>query len=396
MWEDLNLVMGCFKCHILISDLALPLQMRMASSLQVEQKSRKHHTQLNQCANCILFGWKQLDEGSLQQCGKCKILQYCSKQCQVEHWMLVHKDHCKKLARAKELQEEGKDLSKVQVSISSHHPFPAKGLLKDTTETFVVLILRILSKMRLTPKSAYDLPYFHEKLTKLERAMDKNRRMIWTNRKIRPEQFRIAAVDTCRDQYFRTKEAVVMVKNKASEDLWPTLHLVWGRLMEHMVTLQIDMLKDPRSAVPLEVWDGLEDGIGPFPDRLKELVTALCSTKFPSFKNLLSIYCGGSLVQDCSFCSIPVTVAAVEGEVLGWQGGMVKGVATALHLPYMPPMYCCGSASCKEKMLEKHSVWTDWAVAVWTVINKLGFSVCHNCFKLAEEIHRFSRLRYQI
>jgi len=305
--------------------------------------------------------------------------------------MLVHKDHCKKLARAKELQEEGKDLSKVQVSISSHHPFPAKGLLKDTTETFVVLILRILSEMRLTPKSAYDLPYFHEKLTKLERAMDENRRMIWTNRKIRPEQFRIAAVDTCRDQYFRTKEAVVMVKNKASEDLWPTLHLVWGRLMEHMVTLQIDMLKDPRSAVPLEVWDGLEDGIGPFPDRLKELVTALCSTKFPSFKNLLSIYCGGSLVQDCSFCSIPVTVAAVEGEVLGWQGGMVKGVATALHLPYMPPMYCCGSASCKEKMLEKHSVWTDWAVAVWTVINKLGFSVCHNCFKLAEEIHRCSK-----
>jgi len=306
--------------------------------------------------------------------------------------MLVHKDHCKKLAQAKELQEEGKDLSKDQVGISSHHPFPAEGLLKDTAEILIVHIERILSKMRSTPYSAYDLPYLHEKLTELGGVMGENKRHIWTERKVKPEQLRIAAagINGCRDEYFRTKECSIMVKEKASQDLWPTLHLVWGRLLEYIVTVQIDSLKDPYSAVPLEVWDGLEDGIGLFPGRLKLLAVALCSAKFPSFKDLLSIYCGGSLAQDCSFCGISVTVAAVEGEVLGLHGGILKGVATALLLPYLPPLYCCGTPSCKEKLLEKHTTWTEWAVAVWTVMNKLYLSVCDNCFKLSEEIHRCS------
>ena len=56
-------------------------------------------------------------------------------------------------------------------------------------------------------------------------------------------------------------------------------------------------------------------------------------------------------------------------------------------------MHCCGTASCKEKILEKHTSWTEWAVAVWTVMNKLYLSVCDNCFKLSEEIHRFLQIR---
>ena len=33
---------------------------------------------------------------------RCKMLQYCSKECQKEHWILVHKSQCKKLAEKSE------------------------------------------------------------------------------------------------------------------------------------------------------------------------------------------------------------------------------------------------------------------------------------------------------
>ena len=41
------------------------------------------------------------DRSSLQCCAKCKLLLYCSKQCQKEYWFNVHKDQCKYLARLK-------------------------------------------------------------------------------------------------------------------------------------------------------------------------------------------------------------------------------------------------------------------------------------------------------
>ena len=54
-----------------------------------------------ECANCIVFQWEQPAVGNLQKCSRCKVLQYCSKDCQKEHWMLVHKEQCKQLAKTK-------------------------------------------------------------------------------------------------------------------------------------------------------------------------------------------------------------------------------------------------------------------------------------------------------
>ena len=44
--------------------------------------------------------------------------------------MLVHSEHCKKLAQAKILEVEGKVLSRSPVGIYSHHPFPREGVQK--------------------------------------------------------------------------------------------------------------------------------------------------------------------------------------------------------------------------------------------------------------------------
>ena len=57
-----------------------------------------------ECRNCNIFGWKQPDDrSSLQRCTRCKLVWYCSKQCQKEHWYNAHKHHCKYLALKKVL-----------------------------------------------------------------------------------------------------------------------------------------------------------------------------------------------------------------------------------------------------------------------------------------------------
>ena len=54
------------------------------------------------CANCIIYDWEQEEDRSLIQCcAKCKLMLYCSKQCQKEHWYNVHKFQCKYLAKLK-------------------------------------------------------------------------------------------------------------------------------------------------------------------------------------------------------------------------------------------------------------------------------------------------------
>ena len=59
--------------------------------------------------------------------------------------MLVHKEHCKKLAKAK---ARGGASSEDPVGMWSHHPFPKEGLPEDIAETLFVQMQRILSKMR--------------------------------------------------------------------------------------------------------------------------------------------------------------------------------------------------------------------------------------------------------
>lgn len=59
---------------------------------------------IQKCANCLMFGWpNEADQNKI--CAKCKILHYCTKECQIEHWHKLHKFHCKFLASNKERPE---------------------------------------------------------------------------------------------------------------------------------------------------------------------------------------------------------------------------------------------------------------------------------------------------
>mmetsp|Transcript_2650 Transcript_2650/g.5659 ORF Transcript_2650/g.5659 Transcript_2650/m.5659 type:complete len:103 (+) Transcript_2650:1020-1328(+) len=43
------------------------------------------------CANCLK---PKSENGSLSKCKKCKVMRYCSKDCQVAHWRAGHKQEC--------------------------------------------------------------------------------------------------------------------------------------------------------------------------------------------------------------------------------------------------------------------------------------------------------------
>ena len=51
------------------------------------------------CVNCDNYGWDQpSDKSKIKRCSNCKVMSYCSPECQKEHWKKVHKDHCKYLS----------------------------------------------------------------------------------------------------------------------------------------------------------------------------------------------------------------------------------------------------------------------------------------------------------
>ena len=54
------------------------------------------------CANCKKSPSK--DEPPLKTCGRCNLVQYCSKECQKAHWKRTHKVQCNQALQQVEAQ----------------------------------------------------------------------------------------------------------------------------------------------------------------------------------------------------------------------------------------------------------------------------------------------------
>eukprot|EP01084_Bolivina_argentea_P186786 321866_1 len=54
------------------------------------KKSKKSNMSIKECGYC------NTTKKKLNRCGGCKILCYCSTECQKKHWFLIHKSYCKK------------------------------------------------------------------------------------------------------------------------------------------------------------------------------------------------------------------------------------------------------------------------------------------------------------
>ena len=171
----------------------------------------------------------------------------------------------------------------------------------------------------------------------------------------------------------------------AGQDLSRTLLLVLGRLLHYRCVVLVNRLKNAREVVPGEFWAGLEQEIGPFPDRVAELIKALSGDHVPSFKELLKVFCGGSLLQECYNCNTSVTVAAVVGEV----EGIYLHVPLVALMPYLPPLFSCGASTCMQEIAVKGKSFFKWRYGLVGTFVKLRPNKCDFCFKLPLKVHRF-------
>ena len=330
-------------------------------------------SKLGKCANCLLFNWDQPgEEVKLQQCKQCKVLEYCGQACQVEHWKRVHSTHCKKMAKASKREEE-----RGRVGIFSHHPFPEDGMAEDIGETLVVQVQQILANMKETGDPAYDVAL--EDLSQLEMGLQSIRANIWEARKVGyPAVY-------CTPEVGKSWEN--LCKLPVYQGVWQTFILLLGRVVDYDLVARFDLLKEPRKAIPDELWtDATGDVDGPFLDRLEELLALVTSAaELPSFEELLKVWCGGSLEQNCTFCGTPVNIEAVFGE----GRGRMYGVPTVMILPFLPTFFSCDAESCGDDLVEKGKKWMDWANAVGMTSTKLfRSSRCDHCFKGSDYVHR--------
>jgi len=331
----------------------------------------------NECANCLVFGWKQGAVSTLQQCTRCKVLQYCSKSCQKEHWKLVHKSHCRKIA---ELLKD--DASRVNISIYTPHPFSVTKIPDDPFEAMLMVLNRILTNLRSTELFADVGVNTH--VMQLEEKVMENMGIIWAHRKTLSTTMSFAfASGDVGVQIMEQTKGILPLK---SLDVWSTLHLMWEMLFHTRLYMKLGSFKEPRKAVPKEFWNLVEDEMGPFPEYLAELIKAFHGDQFPSFKTLLKILCDGSLVHNCSICQKTMTVAAVKGAVLGLYPQ--KPVPTVNLYPHQSHIFCCGSATCSQRTIAIIDAWSKWSMAVTTSFNRLWVMRCDCCFKLAEGVHR--------
>jgi len=381
---------------------------------------------LNECVNCIVFGWKQPKNPTkvLKTCGTCKLMKYCSQECQSEHWHLVHRKHCKDLAMASTYVHDSSTcpfctdtknpnrskkvcFAKMEgfedsglITPHSHHPFPLEGLPGDQSEALIILMQRILLEMKSSkPKhSVYICAIASEQMKQLEEGMEDARSQIWCQRKVHPAKDKTPLFEICGQLFGDTQNLChnLLVKDLDDPDgLWSSLRLVWSILIDQHITLCVENFKEPDQS-----WPSVDDSI-----QFKAMVDQLCKVngKIPPFPKFLEIFCGGSLSQKCSTCNKSITVARVSGQMdfqgrgqMDLQDGGGKGqtmiafhgVATVYARSFRSRIFSCNtSKKCAEKGMF-HSWYDQWTVAVDDQHVRLATNKCDICFKVAFKVHR--------
>ena len=336
------------------------------------------HT-LRECANCLIFNWGYEDE-SLQRCSRCKVLVYCDKQCQQEHWRLVHKHHCKKMAMARTEEERTKpELTPSSVTIYSHHPFPKDGVGGDIYEGLVLSVGQIIAQMRSTRHPACST--FKNDIESLEMAVIMAQRRIWYDRKVYPPNFHNFPYEELLGPFNRFTNNFRMIYVKPSKkkrfaklDLWSTL-LLFTEQIQLMALVEGPKFKGGDRS--MEQSDFLK--------RMGQLAAAHSTQPLPSFAAFINILCGGSAIQKCSFCSATTAI-----EALAWSG---KGQnqqrhSTVVHKPNTPLVFCCRRQSCSRQLKEKSLDIIERNFSFSIQADQVSDIKCDYCFLLSPRVHR--------
>jgi len=377
----------------------------------------------DECANCLLHGWKQAEDTStLKKCKNCKVIKYCDVDCQTDHWNRVHKKQCRYFADPikAERWDHKKDncyicqqsaavgqsqlrrpdnpnyecileeAKKLPLPHLHPHPFPAGGQPGDTGEKVVIVLWQLLKKLELThPRTFLNC---QEEFWRGYDELLMGRLYVWGGRKICPQnkQLSLAALD------FRTILPTIdrkLEKREAMADpfqLWKIFQLCFLIYTDVRYLEELSILLKPLADIPAEFHPEVSQALGnsaKFLAIANQILEAL-TPQVIAFKDILKIICDGSLQKNCSMCNVKIIIADTNSSDGSPQGPFV------LFSCMFTGIYSCGKSSCRERVMTTQNqaafrFYTAEALAA-KKRERLG---CDSCFKLPprEDVHRCSR-----
>ena len=330
--------------------------MASAASLYLSTAGLLGASLKNTCANCDVYQWMQKEDKITLRCGGCKFFFYCSKECQEEHWKKTHRQHCKHLAKLKQVEHYSKQELDAELDLLSTITTDPN----DRSERATKVMLRLLEKIKLETHSAAE----KVQIEKVEDELLDFRMKIYGKRLFNPKEVHpgILNIDPA-SAFSRLSES------DASKTFKSLTFLLMGLFLS-----KIDhMLKSPEKSLPT-AWREASRNVreGPFLVTVDKILDALEDNLIP-YSEVTNIAFGGNLQQNCAVCK--------------------KGITSVTRMWYLPPfedvVFYCGSLECLEKYLNKisYGMWNEVLLSTHT---KLMPTQCDFCFLCAplEEVHR--------
>jgi len=353
------------------------------------------------CANCEVFGWKQVEETALKKCSRCKVLWYCGRACQEEHWGKVHQRHCRYLADATKAKASlhtascascrqvvaiGEEitnpanptypcvnkLAPATASLGSPHPFPLAGVPGDRQETGLIVLSKLLAKDMLTGG-----PVRAVRLQELQSLLESCRSNIWAERKIYPEGHGGRLLGELR-------KVVVLVEEETLGHTYGVFCVVCCLLLGYAAVAIQHRLRSPLASVAADYHHLLHragEGEGRFLD-IMDRVLELLGTELVPYTEVVKAVCDGSPERTCGFCGDAVTVKEVAV-------GQPVRVAQVSIVPTAAGLVSCTQPACAQRFKK---LWVEngkWGAALGTA----DAHRCDHCYQAvpSKTIDRCSR-----
>eukprot|EP00092_Neocalanus_flemingeri_P005786 GFUD01006228.1.p1 GENE.GFUD01006228.1~~GFUD01006228.1.p1 ORF type:complete len:477 (-),score=143.81 GFUD01006228.1:96-1526(-) len=355
------------------------------------------------CANCSNYSWGQpADQSKIQQCAKCKFISYCSKECQQEHWVKVHKHHCKYLAQQRVMPQSRHDpanctgckeqvetgpvemanpanpvlgcpLAKYCVPVvfrpdfgdggKTHAPLPfplgeMTGQFLTKAEHTVCLMMRLQNKMQMIKHPAWTIhPEASEDMYKKLNGL---RHGIWEAYIVaNPGHVLETAIarKVCRPEILMElfdltniidqKLSVVKFSDPTVCRPWDTFKL----LLTFLVQFNIEPKRKEAECVGLpELSKALQErrlSSVQFNKVWSEVLDTMPDKLVP-YTALVKIVCGGQMNQTCAGCSKDIEVAELQHRI-------PTDISPSFYrFNYISASFC-GNSKCHEKVAEEES-----------------------------------------
>ena len=376
-------------------------------------------TKVKVCHNCINYDWEQVKNRELlQRCAKCKQSWYCSKECQEEHWLKVHKFYCKKLVKAHDSKEaesvhiqadcmscfnsmvkredgylldlENTDLVCSWLIVSSesqrqpqilssenNYKFPVPFKVgemtlryKDDTERAVALMQAMLVKAKLSECKLYLI--CEDLISRLNNALLEFRVIVWNWYVVLQPGYRL--MDRIEKSYENSEiEQIIGEIDKHLES--KTIDDYNTRLWKNIKLLHF-IAQYPQGL--LRSWKESEEHNKVSKIVLDEITN---NWRLLSEKRMLEIItsCFGDLAKKCSGCKIQINI----DKIFSTSNECENAAGFNYCFLFKTIFFVCGKEDCFVKTME------DWNSAIVSYYeNVLAYDKCDGCGRRSKTLHR--------